>query len=229
MRRNKAIINLSAISACLVLSSCGVKIVTSKDFKQKEIKITTQFDAIDTYSTTDIEFAEGEPSMTLYASEKVIDKIEVYVKNGTLIVTQPESQNFKGFVASKLRITYPGKIKKFITGGTGDITIDSYSTDSLSLICYGTGDIECKKLNADFIFCETAGTGDIEIKNLFCRSANLLTEGTGDIEIKGINADFIEATTLGTGDIILTGSCRNLSQKASGTGDIDTKALKIND
>ena len=153
-----------AILAATAFTSCGVRVYSEKDKVSKRISVRGDFNEIQTLACTDIEYTDGPASFTLYAPESQIDKIEIYVQEGTLVVTQKEGKNINGFnnnTHSKLVVSYPG-VSKFTTYGTGDITID-------------------KDLTADLVDAGTYGTGDIYLAGK-CKTSKLQKEGTGDIE-----------------------------------------------
>ena len=225
-----------AALACLLMTSCGkiVKIHTDKDkyydssdFITKELSITEGFNAIKSEAITDVEYVPGPAKLTLKATENLLSKIEVYVKDSVLVVTAKDDNiKLKDFSDSKLIVSYPD-VRRFETYGTGDFIIKTINTDDITFMTYGTGDIDCEKASCNTIRVETCGTGDIEIKRLDCTSAYLETSGTGDSDIINIKSDFVEATTNGTGDIDLKGECRTARFSENGIGDIKSKGLKV--
>lgn len=214
----------------LTMTSCGdiIKVHTSKDNVTKEIEITEGFSAIEAYNTTDIEYTDGPAKITLSAPDNLISRIQVYVKDGVLYITEQEENQtiLKGMMRSKLTVSYPG-VNNLGTYGTGDINIDTAKADSLFLNTYGTGDIKADHLSCTVLKASTGGTGDIEVKRLNCREALLTTEGTGDIEVYNISANALTANTNGTGDITLSGECHTFEYGKNGTGEIDAKRLKV--
>lgn len=219
-----------ALTACAAFTSCGVRVYSEKDKVSRTLTVNSEINEIVTLATTDIEFREGSASFTLFAPESHIDKIEIFVENGKLIVTNKEikgNQNTwtNNNTHSKLVVSYPS-VNKFTTSGTGDIDIDNLDVKELTLRTYGTGDIELKSGRCIMFNAETAGTGDIELGNINCTNAYLTSEGTGDITVRNIMTDHIEAITSGTGDITLAGSCKSSKFTDPGTGDINSKRLK---
>lgn len=235
MKKTVYIIGLSIMGAAM--TSCGkiIKIHTDKNLITKEISIGDAFNAIETYTISDIEYTDGPAKITIKAAPDIIDKIQIYVKDSVLVVTEPDSNSsgfrFDGLRArqtAKLTVSYPG-VKKFTTYGVGDIKISPAETDTLILNTFGTGDITAGTIRCIKLFAQTAGTGDIELGSVSCTDADLYTQGTGDIDISDINAGMIKAETNGTGDITLKGKCRETSFGENGTGDINAKKLKTTD
>ena len=217
-----------AILAATAFTSCGVRVYSEKDKVSKRISVRGDFNEIQTLACTDIEYTDGPASFTLYAPESQIDKIEIYVQEGTLVVTQKEGKNINGFnnnTHSKLVVSYPG-VSKFTTYGTGDITIDTSDVKELTLTTCGTGDIGCEGAKCSIFTATSEGTGDIEVDRLNCVSSYIRTDGTGDIVIKDITADLVDAGTYGTGDIYLAGKCKTSKLQKEGTGDIESNKLK---
>lgn len=207
----------------LFLPSCGIKIYTKKDNISKKFIVDTPFNEIITYSTTDVEFKTGSPSIVLSAPKGFIERISVHIEGNKLIVSQDDT---RGYVKSTLTVTYP-EILRFSTFGTGDISIKKIDQNSLYLNTSGTGDIECDDINVKTLMAETFGTGDIEIDVLKCGNAILNSLGTGDIEMKNIVADSVSAVTQGTGDIIISGRYGKIYKDASGTGKIKTNQKNV--
>lgn len=214
----------------LTMTSCGnvIKVHTSEDYVTREIEVTEKFSAIEACNTTDIEYSDGPAKIILSAPDNLINRIEVFVKDGVLFITEPEDTRkvFNGMMRSKLTVSYPG-VYNFGTSGTGDINIDTVKADSLYLNTYGTGDIKGQRLSCNILKATSCGTGDIEVKELNCREAFLNTDGTGDIDVYNINANAVTANTGGTGDVTLTGKCRTFEYSVNGSGDINAKRLKV--
>lgn len=223
-----------SIAICLSMMSfvsCGkiVTVYTPGDNVTKDIEIPGEFTGIVTDGITDVIYTDGKPSITLEATPDVAAKTEVYLKKGNLIVTQVGNNrnNFNGNSRATIKISYPG-VNTFKTTGTGDININSVGAQDIKLITEGTGDIECQSIECNSVTAETSGTGDIYFKGLTCDYANFNTSGVGDIVAKGISAGDVTATSYGTGDITLSGKCSSLNTDKKGTGDINTKGLKVN-
>lgn len=226
--KNK-VIGAIAIASTIMLCSCGIKVYSDKDYIKREIKITAPFNAIESYDTSDVIYTNGDqPSVVVFAPEELMNRIQVRIENGKLIISQESSHNnFGNLARAKIEVSYQG-VNRFSTYGTGDFKISELKVDTLRLETAGTGDIDGKKINASVMIAETLGTGDIELDKVAAKNIFLSSNGTGDIEIESVDADNITAKTVGTGDIVLKGKCNTLESYADGTGKIKKKELNMN-
>lgn len=111
----------------------------------------------------------------------------------------------------------------FRTTGSGDFEVRSVAAAAnLELSSAGAGDYAVGDAICNDLTITTSGSGDFEVQRIdAATSASLRTSGSGDIAVKTatIGAD-LDLSSSGSGDIEVNGSCRKVSAKTNGSGDI---------
>lgn len=112
--------------------------------------------------------------------------------------------------------------------GAGDFKARGLlDTDTLRVLLHGAGDMDFDHVVCDEAYLTLRGAGDIDFDKLTARYSKLLLNGVGDIEVDFADAGHVDCQLMGVGDIDLKGNVKSLRRKVAGTGDIDTKHLKV--
>ncbi|MCE2617474.1 head GIN domain-containing protein [Phocaeicola oris] len=244
----------SILSVALVLFFIGTNLCScvfagkfirpNRQYTTKVINIGS-FNAVNLVGNCDIIFtpSTGNQSLELYASDNVINYIEVFVKDNTLVCKIKKGINIlRNKDKMELRISAPMISKAEVTGsgsmyftadteihgsldlgvtGSGDIQMEGLTCKNLETEVTGSGNISVNNLKADDVNANVTGSGDITLAgNIF--SANYQVTGSGDIHADNLMAKEVNAEVTGSGDI----SCyaiETLKANRSGSGDIHYK------
>ena len=88
--------------------------------------------------------------------------------------------------------------------GSGDMNIESGTVKNASFSVAGSGELECKKLNADQANLSVAGSGDICIESGTVKNANISVAGSGSVETR-CEMEFLDFNLTGSGTISYLG------------------------
>lgn len=231
-------------------SSSTANAVSGKPAKviQKRLNLGA-FSAINNYSTVDVNFVQADStSILLRGSAEDLKYISVTRKGNTLTVTTKERPFYKGgFGDVKVILSSPNLVA-VDNSGTGDFKCTSaLDTDKLNVTVNGTGDAEFSDVVCDYMKVNMGGTGDFDAKRVEALKVNLDNNGTGDakISVRNVktssfgsygtgdlkvhfdNCGTASCVSDGTGDVTLSGTVHKLTKEANGTGDFETKNLKV--
>lgn len=239
-------------SACTI----SVEKVDSSNTIEKTFNVT-EFRGIEANSGINVIYKiADEPSVKVTASENCMKKLNVFVdKKGVLHLTCDERGKDNQSVV--INFSKNSNITAYVSGpslssvkiyGSGEFECnDSMQTENMLILVSGSGEVDMNSVEATNLGIQIQGSGDVELKNAFTENANLTITGSGDINSRliktnktnvhiagsgDVELDFADCNTAsveiaGSGDIKLSGSLRNLEKDIAGSGEIDTKNLKL--
>ncbi|NOT35989.1 MAG: DUF2807 domain-containing protein [Saprospiraceae bacterium] len=196
------------------------------------------FSGISVEGNYDVNITKGDPKISIQGEKEFIDKIDYFIKENRLIITQ-KGENRTITIRSNSRLTinvFTNELNDVHSAGNSDININSaYESENIKLSITGNGDI-VSQFSGKNIDVNSVGNG--EIKNTG-KSENLeITQlGNGDILFYGSPADNatvsltgngtikvhcntkLDANLIGNGDIRYKGEAQ-VSKNKTGNGDI---------
>lgn len=155
----------------------------------------------------------GDFSIETSGRTKDMEKMEVYVKNGTLVLATDENKKRKGWRGNNNRgiditITMPSLNGLEITGvGNGEVS--GIESDNFTIEVAGIGAMElngrCGKLNADY-----AGMGELDARGLKCETVTVDMSGMGSASVYA--SDSVDADMSGMGSIDIYGNPKKVEK-----------------
>ena len=238
----KVILLVSIVLVCLI--SCrfggGKRIkgngnVISKEVNRGDFTKVEQKGSFDVYLSN-----AASTSVKIEAEENLIEYIETFVDNNTLVIRTKEGYSLRPDRDIKIYIAAP-HLTSIQSSGSGDIISQSLLSEStkMSFNIRGSANIQVE-VNAPEIDAEISGSGDMELKGQ-TRKFSAEVNGSGnikalelksedtDIEIKGSgDADVFASSSLnvnvrGSGDVRYKGNAPKVTNDIKGSGSV-TKA-----
>jgi hypothetical protein len=183
----------------------------------------TNFSAIESTSSADVEITKGETLEVILSDyENLLDYWDIKVINNTLVL---QTKPFSSLVNTRAKVTIvmPDELYKARVAGSGDIALNSqfdslekvtimgsgsfngnanavYSNLNLSIS--GSGNINLKG-SADDLKTKTLGSGKMRLSQLTAQHVDCTISGSGDVYLDVENT--LKATILGSGDIYYSG------------------------
>ncbi|KAA6324576.1 hypothetical protein EZS27_026108 [termite gut metagenome] len=202
--------------AVIVIFSCSFscfyinnqEVEASKNYVTRVVE-TDHFNAISLSGSLNVVYTQtdDEVHVEVYGSDNIVDLLDVYTKNGSLIVGFKKNVQVYNGKEVEVRVFAPSLDKMKITG-SGDIIIASgLKTD---------GDL----------FLSVTGSGDVTGSDIRCAQLSLSVTGSGDIELNDVEVENTQAHVTGSGDINLSGTTQRADYSVSGSGDIDAVRLE---
>lgn len=230
MKRLTTIISMFLLLACSTFGFAenqfsifgGKTVKASNRYVTKDIRVSN-FNKIELSGSPDVIYRQkaGKPCVEVYTSDNIVDLLDIYVKDGTLVV------KFKKGVRvsyNKLEIRVSSeRINDICIAGSGDIKLAGHiKTDDMNISIAGSGDINGENISSTGGFkVSIAGSGDTELNNIHCNDLSLSIAGSGDMKINNaVTSGSTDVAIAGSGTVKLSGSSQEAELKISGSGDL---------
>ena len=230
MKRLTTIISMFLLLACSTFGFAenqfsifgGKTVKASNRYVTKDIRVSN-FNKIELSGSPDVIYRQkaGKPSVEVYTSDNIVDLLDIYVKDGTLVV------KFKKGVRvsyNKLEIRVSSeRINDIRIAGSGDIKLAGHiKTDDMNISIAGSGDINGENISSTGGFkVSIAGSGDTELNNIHSNDLSLPIAGSGDMKINNaVTSGSTDVAIAGSGTVKLSGSSQEAELKISGSGDL---------
>ena len=200
--KKKSIIGLMLIGLVALMPQLSIQAQeVSKEFK------VDNFNRMDLTTVGVVYFTQGaKHSVKIDGKKTNVDKIQVYVENGTLCI-EPKEDNLNG---------KKDGVNIYITAPTLE-----------DLVFCGVGALYCEEeLKVSDFKCALEGVGKIYIRNLKCKKLKAEVEGVGKADIH-VECQEIDAEINGIGSLTLSGKTKKATIDKDGIGIVDTNNLKI--
>ena len=230
MKRLTTIISMFLLLACSTFGFAenqfsifgGKTVKASNRYVTKDIRVSN-FNKIELSGSPDVIYRQkaGKPSVEVYTSDNIVDLLDIYVKDGTLVV------KFKKGVRvsyNKLEIRVSSeRINDIRIAGSGDIKLAGHvEADDMNISIAGSGDINGENISSTGgVKVSIAGSGDTELNNIHCNDLSLSIAGSGDMKINNaVTSGCTNVAIAGSGTVKLSGSSQEAELKISGSGDL---------
>ncbi len=205
-------------------SSRENKIEASKNYVTKQISVS-DFNKIRSSGCADIIFTqqEGAPQVEIYGSDNIVELLDIYVKDGTLVVKMKKNVNITNNKKLEVRICAE-TLNEVKISGAGDVKFTNrLSTDVLAVSISGAGDFEGMDIVCQSFFSTVSGAGDVKIAGT-AEKAEFVVSGAGDVDASRFKAKDVKVSVSGAGDVVC--NAENLSSHVSGSGEVKNVAKK---
>lgn len=179
------------------------------------------FERIDLAGAYDVTVRTGAPaSVKASGGEKVLERLKVEVRDGTLVI-EPQERKWSWGNRGKVRIevTVPS-LRAVQLAGAGDININEVKGDSFEGGVAGAGDLTIDRAEVGTLALSIHGAGSAVVRGGKARTAKLEVAGAGDIDAKGLVAETASASIAGAGGIRANAS-NTASVSIMGAGDVE--------
>lgn len=143
--------------------------------------------------------AEDTYRVSAVGPERIIRLIDIKVKEGTLHITAPDYKMRNG---EKLSLTIEAPVLRGLqVDGVGNFKVPSLkTTEPLSIINNGVGNIEIEYLQGTEVSIDLHGVGNVEVEGT-CQKLSLSSDGVGNIDVEDLHAVDVAAKLDGVGSI----------------------------
>ncbi len=213
--------NFITISAALLALAAAGPAIADDDELISNTYDLSGFDAIDVAGVYELDVrVGGDFSIALSGPAYEMNRVEVSVKNGALVLDQRKRQrgekNRNNREGVEAVITLPA-LTGLTVSGVVDGEIEGVDSDQFNIKISGVGDVhiagQCGTLDA-----KLSGVGDLDARSLECRSADVTVSGVGSAVV--FASDEVEARVSGMGDIDVYGSPEKVSKNKGMFADI---------
>ena len=199
------------------------KVKASNVYVTKDIRVS-DFDRIQLSGSMDMVYEQksGKPSLEIYASDNIVNLLEVDVEDGLLTIRFKKGYSIS---SGKVQIrATSANLYGVSLAGSGSIDLSKgIKTNHLTVQLSGSGDVMGKN-----IFCQEdlrvaiSGSGDVDMQQLVCNQFGVSLSGSGDVEINNIDANNAKVSVAGSGDMKLRSlTCAKANVEVAGSGCIE--------
>lgn len=229
------------ILGAILLSACSIGVLTGSGNVVNETREVSKFDAVAFSGSGDVIIDQnGTEGLKIEAEDNLIPHIRTEVRGHTLhiffdpmgMVMVHPTKPMKFFISMKdvtsLDLSGSGTITsdKITTdslsmdiSGSGDMTIDSLTTDRMDIDISGSGKCLLKG-DADTLSLNISGSGNCNSSSLNSKDVRIDVSGSGKAQVKADN--HLDINISGSGDVVYTGNPQ-ISQKVSGSGRVSAR------
>jgi hypothetical protein len=181
----------------------------------------------------------GEPSVTLTCDENLLDRFDVDVVDGELVIQSDalrpmnpsEGCRFDVVVADLTGVTAVGSGPVAVEGatvalesawvaGSGGLTVDApIDVASFAAGNLGSGDVTLAAVVADEVSLEGSGSGDLVVESGVTSSLDARLTGSGNLDAQGLVAAHATVWISGSGDALVTAT-DDVDATTLGSGDV---------
>jgi len=193
-----------------MLASCikDLTCINGNGIIENQVRSTASFIEVVNTTQVDVIYHKADSlSITVNAESNLLKHILTIIENNRLeIKTDPWNACFDYRHKPVVTITAPELSNMKLTG-SGDISADSITGNSVGI--------------------ELTGSGDIFADNILCNDLAVTITGSGDIELRDAICNNSDLTITGSGDMNITGNCENGIMRIFGSGDIDSDEFRL--
>jgi hypothetical protein len=242
--------------ACALLLAAGLSHADSKqdDTIATESRTVAPFTAINIMGPFRVIVTpQGGNTVQLSGLKRQFAEIETSVNGDTLTVRQPRQKkgwtiNFGWGKDSKppmtIRISAAG-LKSLRNGGSGDVELQQFQGQALSITSDGSGDLNASGAVRD-LSVTASGSGDLNLRGLKTANLQLWMNGSGDVDTGAVTQDLnlrvngsgdldagdvhggrITASLHGSGSVRLQGTAQEIVAQLHSSGDLDACSLAV--
>lgn len=202
-----------------------------------QIRPTEPFTRIEARTAVDIVISEGEPKLELNGSTDMLDKVDVYFNEGTLVIKEKDGVNLRSSHKFKVKVradslTYvehsgAGTIESSGTLNYPDWQISTHGAISVMV------EIAAEKFHvhntgagstsvsgtADYASFHNSGAGSTDAENLVANSVDVHNSGAGTASVHALEQ--LNVNLSGFGNVRYKGNPR-IQQSISGMGNVSS-------
>ncbi len=200
----------------LLLAGCGV-LGGDPGPRTTQERDVEGFTAVALETSGDLVVERGdEPSLTITAGERVLERLTSEVRDGVLVLGS-QGRGWDGRGEVDYRLVVP-ELEAVHVRGSGDVQGDDVAADDLEVVLDGSGDVHLTGADLDALRVRLSGSGDIELAGTTANQ-DVTIEGSGDYDGRELTARDAAVAVEGSGgaDVHVTGALR---ASVSGSGSI---------
>lgn len=187
-----------------------------------EARAVEAFEAVAVAGSIDVIVRQGPThEVVVEANDNLIDRLETVVEGGrqgqTLQIRWQRGTRFSGRATARVTVTVP-TLRAVASAGSGDVTVERFQADALSVSMAGSGDIRLEDFSGGELSLRIAGSGDVRASGRADKLA-LSISGSGDARLAELQAETVTVGIAGSGDALVH-AAKSLKVSIAGSGDV---------
>lgn len=153
---------------------------------ETESRNAAMFNEIVNTTAADVIYRKSDLiTISVRAESNLLDNLVTEIVNGKLeIRTDPGNACLDYNQRPVITVTSPS-VDQIILSGSGDLSADTISGNSISMKLTGSGDLFTEFISSDELSVFISGSGNAGIDKSLCKDSDLWISGSGDLAIKG--------------------------------------------
>ncbi len=139
----------------------------------------------------------GQPSVTAQGDSALLEKTEILVENGRLVIRLQQGHSWSG-AKGTINVTAPA-LNEAAIAGSGDINVGAFQTQSFAGSIAGSGNLSLERLQADEARFSIAGSGDVRATGN-ARDTAIDIAGSGNARLSSLQAQSAQISIAGSGN-----------------------------
>lgn len=159
----------------------------------------------------------GTDQATVVADDNIEALIETVVEGDTLVVRLKRDAGFTTRSVPSVRVDARA-LQAIAVNGSGDLIVERFKADALSLGIVGSGDVQFGLLDVRDLAVTLSGSGDLRLAGRAEQQAWTVS-GSGDVDARALAGRSAKVSLSGSGDMAL-GVTEQLDVQIGGSGDL---------
>lgn len=154
---------------------------------------------------------------TVVADDNIEPMVETVVEGDALVIRMKRDGGFTTRSAPLVRVE-ARTLQAIHVNGSGDLTVERFKADALSVQVIGSGDIHFGLVEVKDLSVGISGSGDVRLAGR-ADQQSWNVSGSGDVDARALSGRSAKASLSGSGDVSL-GVTEQLDVQLSGSGDL---------
>lgn len=219
---------LAGLAGATFLSTTSGATMIFHDGHGKEVTVTRDvkdFTKIRIKGAFELKLEAGKDfSVTLEGDEEDVERVETYVRNGTLVIDNADDHDDDNNIhfdsdGVELTITMP-TLEEFEVLGAVDADLKNIDSEKFAIELKGAGSIEIEGKCGE-LELELKGAGEVDAEDLKCADVEVDVKGVGEAKVYA--SESVDADVSGIGAITVYGEPKSVRQSDSWMGKIRIK------
>jgi hypothetical protein len=159
----------------------------------------------------------GSDQATVVADDNIEPLVETVVEGDALVVRMKREAGFTTRSAPVVRVDARA-LQSIAVNGSGDLAVERFKSDSLSLNVIGSGDVQFGVVELKDLSVSISGSGDVRLAGR-ADQQSWTVSGSGDIDARALAGRVAKVSINGSGDVSI-GTTEQLDVQLSGSGDL---------
>jgi len=159
----------------------------------------------------------GSDQAVVIADDNIEPLIETAVEGDTLVVRMKREAGFTTRLPPVVRID-ARVLQAVAIHGSGDLTVERFKADQLSLGLVGSGDVQLGLVELRVLTVSISGSGDVRVAGR-AEQQQWKLHGSGDVDARSLAGRAARVELHGSGDVAV-GVTEQLEVQLSGSGDV---------
>lgn len=204
-------------ASAALAAACCISVPSAAGDVARETRPVPEVRRVVLRSVADLVIHQGKrPALQAEAEPHLLPLLSSEVRDGTLYLDVTGSLHTRSPLRFHLTLV---QLESLVAEGSGEVSIGSLMTPSLSLVAAGSGTIRLESFDGRQIRAKLLGAAQIEIGGGRVEQQSVAIEGSGDYRAGGLASDHAVVGISGSGNAYVTAR-HKVSANVYGSGEV---------